>query len=548
MMKSLRYGVIACLVVALWPGLSFGQEEGSQANTNSPPTLQVPYGQDKAQSRVDQGNNGRPVMRDPYGKDKDRNRLETGNQGRPIPRGTESKNPESTGAQNKEQRKETARDDQQRSREETSYHDRAARSATPNASETRTQEPTSRTSRPTATLTETPPSASRGSRAPAPSVEAPASSSRPTMREPYGLDKDDRKAMQGNRGRPIMGDPFGQLEDKSQIEGKEHGRPFRTPVAEPIPEPAPEPTPEPTPEPAPEPTPEPTPAPAPEPVPVIELPAPSSTKPQWSVASGGWNVAVTPETLCDTRNYTCTPGQRYLTTVKGLTWLSLIDQRITGFRVYEQRPGESEFHVYRSIDLASTGIGSQDYTSTYFLSPEGYTMTLVSYKQASGETAVTLLEWRIATAWSRGTYRYAVVAYDAKGQEGPKGVVVSTTNLGEIQMLRPTEGQALERNPAFQWSNVWADMPASVTSQMTYPTGYGRTELIVSESGRGLWHPMLNRDTTSALYWFGYDWTGIRGGYALVPGQRYYIVVMTLGSTPDDAYIATSPLTGFTVE
>ena len=56
---------------------------------------------------------------------------------------------------------------------------------------------------------------------------------KPTLQTPYGLDKDDRKTTQGNRGRPIMAEPYGHDKDEEDDEdeqGRSRGRPFR-PVA-----------------------------------------------------------------------------------------------------------------------------------------------------------------------------------------------------------------------------------------------------------------------------------------------------------------------------
>ena len=403
------------------------------------------------------------------------------------------------------------------------------------------------------------------------------------MRDPYGLDKDRTPLDQGNQGRPIMRDPYGFDKDRSRLETGNQGRPFQ-PVVEPAPEPSPEPAPEPapepvveptptpepapepvlepvasepTPEPAPEPTPEPapvstieptleptptpTPEPTPEPVPVLSLPAPISTRSGWGPASSGWDLGVTPETLYACKNFSCVPGQRYLTLVKSIYWSTLLDERFAGFHVYEQAVGESGFHLYRDVNLAAEGIGTTSYTARQFTSPIGDTMLLTSYKLSTGQTMIGLTEWRIATAWPLGSSRFYVVAYDAMGHEGTAGPIVSHTNLGEIQLLRPTEGQVLETIPAFQWSNVWPSeiQPAS-----------GTTEVVVSESGqwKNLWHAWLSWNTTSALYWFGTNWSGIRGGYALLPGHQYYLIVTTWGSTPDTAYIGYSRLTGFTVQ
>ena len=115
------------------------------------------------------------------------------------------------------------------------------------------------------------------------------------------------------------------------------------------------------------------------------------------------------------------------------------------------------------------------YLNLYDQPVPGASMTISLYKTSTGAAYIMLNDWRFATAWPVGTFQHYVVAYDANGREGTQGEIVFATNLGEIQWLRPTEGQTLETRPTFQWSNVWP--PEVQAVDFTYPNGYGYVEI-----------------------------------------------------------------------
>lgn len=321
------------------------------------------------------------------------------------------------------------------------------------------------------------------------------------MQTPYGLDKTRDASEQGNLGRPLMGDPYGQDKEadsdgnKNQ-ERERRGRPFRY---EPPPAPPPEP------EPAPEPT--------PEPPPPIILEAPVNTQLAFSVMSGGWNLAITPETL---------GGVRYQSFAKSVSWSYLPDPSIAGFRVYDKAPGESAFRLLQTVDLSKASAG-------VILSSSGSLVNI--WLPWSGGT-------RVANQWPPGTYESYVAAFDAEGKEGPPGAMATAVNLGEIQWLRPTEGQVLgSYYPTFQWSNVW---PLEIqTSGWSYPNNWGWTEMTLSEQGAiyNLFHGNVG--------WFTTSWKEL-----LQPGRQYYIVVQTGGFATINgvkhSYFGYSRLVGFT--
>lgn len=326
------------------------------------------------------------------------------------------------------------------------------------------------------------------------------------LQTPYGLDKTRDASEQGNLGRPLMGKPYGQDKevdiDKNKNQEKERrGRPFRY---EPPPEPPP---PEPTPEPAPEPTPEPPP-------PVI-LEAPINTALHFSVMSSGWNLAITPETL---------GGGRYQSFAKSVSWSYLSDPNIAGFRVYDKVPGESAFRLLQAVDLSQSSAG-----------------VILS---SSGNLVNVWLPWsggiRMATEWPLGVYESYIVAYDVQGQEGPASEIAYASNLGEIQWLRPTEGQVLgSYYPTFQWSNVW---PLEIqTSGWSYPNNWGWTEMTISEEGAiyNLFHGNVG--------WFTTSWREL-----LQSGHQYYSVVQTGGFATINgvkhSYFGYSRLVGFSAQ
>ncbi|MBI4125236.1 MAG: hypothetical protein HY466_04825, partial [Deltaproteobacteria bacterium] len=305
------------------------------------------------------------------------------------------------------------------------------------------------------------------------------------LQSPYGQDKTRDASEQGNLGRPVMGDPYGKVKD-FDIQGKEHGRPFRA-------------------------------------EPEIVLEAPLNPWGGFSVMSSGWDGAVTPQTL---------GGVRYQSFAKSSHWSYHPDPNIAGFRVYEKDPGELTFRVTREIFLANVTWHSSTYgrdgSTSFYVGDDG-ALVQVSAVFSGGI--------RAATDWPVGTYEAYVVAFDAEGKEGPRSVTCYATNLGEMQWLRPTEGQIIGTYyPKLEWSNIW---PAEIREN----GGWGWTELIVSDAASiyNHFHGYVVWPNTSQNVWrhlmSGHSYYAVLsgGGYAQINGVWHY-------------YLAYSRLVGFSAQ
>lgn len=270
--------------------------------------------------------------------------------------------------------------------------------------------------------------------------------------------------------------------------------------------------------------------------------------------------SITPET-----NF----GQRYVHIHQGILWEFVPDERIVGFRLYRQAPGESAFRLHQVIELSgityfynTRGALPQDWDwgtlSQEGNLAEGYFIWGTVHKTSSGTVTIFFSEARfpletgLANAWLVGPYRYYVVAFDAEGREGNRGGIVSATILGEIPWVRPTEGQVLERVPSFQWVNIVPADPKPAWSS---------TNVSVSEAGnnwRCLWGIGYGgTTTTSAEYCYGYTpesdpYDFYSRGYctALEPGHHYYATVTENGAREwgNDVFFGYSRIVGFTVE
>lgn len=306
------------------------------------------------------------------------------------------------------------------------------------------------------------------------------------MQTPYGLDKTRDRSEQGNLGRPLMGEPYGHDKDAAEEEKTTpRGRPFRYAEGEEPPPPEP---------------------PPPEPAPII-LEAPIDTQLYFSAMSSGWDLAVTPAML---------GGARYQSFSRSISWNYVPDPNIAGFHVYDKMPGESAFRLLLS--------------------------KVISYSLTSGNLINVWLPGsggiRMATDWPLGTYESYVVAYDVEGKEGPAGEIATATNLGEIQWLRPTEGQILETYfPTFQWSNIW---PEEI--QTSGGSG-GWTEFIVSDEGS-----IYNIYHAGNVGWSTTSWRGAN----LTAGHQYYAVlnsgVFAAINGARHFYLAYSRLVGFSAQ
>jgi hypothetical protein len=381
----------------------------------------------------------------------------------------------------------------------------------------------------------------------------------PMMRDPFGFDKDRSRSETGNQGRPCMREPFGHDQDRSRLLTGNQGRAFGECDAEAVVTP-PAPTPEPEPAPEPEPIPEPSPAPAPtepvseEPVvteptpePVSEDPVVTEPTPTEPVSEEPIVTEPAPEpvateptpsepTPAPTSNLHVTNPVVHWTwgikedavsqMHKRVQWQYPVEEAVAAFKVYEQYPGESGYHLYQTIDM-SWGDGvhtiewrepSQRYIDEYRL----YNEYLFVYLNTS-LGVVQLNESRncVLNDWPVGTYRHYVVPVDAQGHEGPRVDFGLATMLPPLDMTHPTDGSTVESMPFFQWTDVVQSLrlefsPVSSEHYTVFLYDYTQIHTLREPPLTYFWRKTVSGPLTAVLY----------DGPPLVAGHDYRVVVI----------------------
>lgn len=340
----------------------------------------------------------------------------------------------------------------------------------------------------------------------------------PDMRDPYGHDKESNRFEEtGNRGRPIRG---------TVPEPEPTPEPILEPEPEPIPEPTPEPTPDPEPTPEPEPTPDPIPVPEPEPEPTPEPEPVPEPEPRpladldmvfgYAGFLPGWHF------------YASGPAPQFY---KSVQWVPWSDERVVAMNHYEQRPGETDYHLNMTFDLAAL---KEEYQQN---GAQGFYQQMIDgpYGQwwlSFSPGWISYADYRTPADWELGVYRHYVTPVDQYGNEGPRSVIMTCVNLGETQILIPQDGGVVTSLSAIQWEEVFE---AFLSQGSYYSEGSYSSSVVVvwepyddpnsSVTYRPLWTKYVAFGTTSVLY----------DGPALTPGKTYYITVGIIFTMKDAA-------------
>ena len=189
------------------------------------------------------------------------------------------------------------------------------------------------------------------------------------------------------------------------------------------------------------------------------------------------------------------------------------DPRITGFKLYEQSPGEKEFHLAQTIPL-SLGQGAYRLRN----GTNGPVAWCGGVQQAIDDGSLTVflmkpyigvVERHTIPNWPEGTYRHYVVPVNAAGQEGARSPIVPCTKLKEMQLIRPKQGEATGGNPVFQWTDI---VPKALRPPTWGWTLYGLS-LWDGQDRSTEWRKFMRTDSTSCQY----------DGPPLKPGKKYYL-------------------------